>query len=123
MTVRSSSAGLRSDGLYDRIMAERHCRMVDSAARRLASELNAFGCPIHRAELARRCGVEHWSRATLDEAVAAGERSGLLKALALGWVAPVDHLGAGASRPVAGVGNPWPIRLRGRRHAGRQDTH
>lgn len=97
-------------------MAERHRRMVDSAARRLARELNAFGCPAPRAELARRCGVDHWSKATLDEAVAAGERSGLLKALPMGWVAPVDHLGTRAQRLGADAPNRRPARLWRRRH-------
>ena len=115
MSVESSTAGLRSEGLYDRIMAERHHRMVDSAARRLARELNAYGCPAPRSELARRCGVDHWSRATLDEAVAAGERAGLLKALPMGWVAPVDHLGTSARRLGADAIDRRPARL-WRRH-------
>lgn len=97
MSVYSNSPGLRSEGLYERIMAERHNRMVDSAGRRLAHELNTYGCPAPRSELARRCGVDHWSKATLDEAVAAAEREGLLKSLPMGWVAPADALG-GATR-------------------------
>ena len=107
------SPGLRSESLYDRIMAERHRRMVDSAARRLARELNAYGCPAPRLELARRCGVDHWSKATLDEAVAAGDRSGLLKAMPMGWVAPVDYLGGVPRRAIAL--SPRPARLRGRK--------
>ncbi len=94
MSVQTGWTGLRSANLYDRIITERHNRMVDSAARRLARELNAYGCPAPRSELARRCGVEHWSKATLDEAVAAGERAGLLRPLPMGWVAPADPLGS-----------------------------
>jgi hypothetical protein len=114
MSTQTSSAGLRSEALYDRIMAERHRRMVDSAARRLARELNTFGCPAPRSELARRAGVDHWSKATLDEAVAAGERSGLLRSLPMGWVAPVGPLGSAATRRTLGV-QPRPARLRGRK--------
>jgi hypothetical protein len=115
MSGQTSSAGLRSEGLYERIMAERHRRMVDSAAHRLARELNAYGCPAPRSELARRCGVDHWSKATLDEAIAAGERSGLLRTLPLGWVAPVDHLGARMSRLGADARNRRPAHLWRRR--------
>jgi hypothetical protein len=94
-------------------MVERHRRMVDSAARRLARELYAVGCPAPRSELARRCGVDHWSKAVLDEAIAAGERSGLIRSLPMGLVAPViDHLGT-ASRST--TINPRPTRLRGRK--------
>jgi hypothetical protein len=94
-------------------MIERHRRVVDSAARRLARELYAIGCPAPRPELARRCGVDHWSQATFDEAIAAGERVGLMRSLPMGWVAPViDHLGAARRRtPI----NPRPTRLRGRK--------
>jgi len=114
MSVQVGSQGLRSEGLYDRIMAERHRRMVDSAARRLARELNTYGCPAPRTELARRAGVDHWSKATLDEAVAAGDRSGLLRALPMGWVAPAEPLGAASGRRLLGV-HPRPTRLRGRK--------
>ena len=96
-------------------MAERHHRMVDSAARRLARELNAYGCPVPRSELARLCGVDHWSKATLDEAIAAGERGGLLRILPLGWVAPVDHLDARVYRLGADAPNQRPARLWRRR--------
>jgi hypothetical protein len=95
-------------------MAERHRRMVDSAAHRLARELNAFGCPIPRSELARRAGVDHWSKATLDEAIAAGERGGLLRSMPMGWVAPAEPLGGATSRRMPGV-HPRPTRLRGRK--------
>jgi hypothetical protein len=111
MSIQSSAGGLRSEGLYDRIMAERHNRMVDSAARRLARELNAYGCPAPRSELARRCGVDHWSKATLDEAVAAGERSGLLRALPMGWVAPVNNLGGRLNSLGTDVASRRPARL------------
>ena len=72
--------------------------MVDSAGRRLAQELYTYGCPAPRAELARRCGVDHWSQATLDEAVSSAERDGLVRRLPLGWIAPVNSFGA-AHRP------------------------
>ena len=114
MTTQGSFSGLRSEALYDRIMAERHRRMVDSAAHRLARELNAFGCPASRSELARRAGVDHWSQATLDEAVAEGERSGLLRALPMGWVAPAAPIGGIAGRRTLGV-HPRPTHLRGRK--------
>ena len=87
--------------------------MVDSAALRLAHELYNYGCPAPRSELARRCGVDHWSKATLDEAVAAGERSGLLRSLPMGWVAPVEPLG-GTRRKRLDM-HPRPARLRGRK--------
>lgn len=88
--------------------------MVDSAARRLARELNAFGCPAPRSELARRAGVDHWSKATLDEAVAAGERSGLFRSMPMGWVAPAGPLANATNRRMPGV-HPRPTRLRGRK--------
>jgi len=72
--------------------------MVDSAGRRLASELYTYGCPAPRTELARRCGVDHWSQASLDEAVQAAERDGLIRSLPMGWIAPVNSFGA-APRP------------------------
>lgn len=75
-------------------LVEHHQRMLDGAARRLARLLDAYGCPMPRAELALLAGVEHWSMANLDEAIAVAERRGLLKALPLGWVAPAPHLGA-----------------------------
>lgn len=109
MTVQTGSPGLRSQNLYDRIMTERHNRMVDSAARRLARELNAYGCPAPRSELAQRCGVDHWSRATLDEAIRAGERAGLLRILPMGWVAPAAPLGAMNRRRGIGL-HPRPTR-------------
>ena len=90
MSSQEGSAAAQSAHMRDRILAERHRRMVDSAARRLARELYAYGCPAPRAELTRRCGVDHWSQATLDEAIAAAERFGLIKVLPLGWVAPVS---------------------------------
>jgi hypothetical protein len=98
MSVQSSSQDQYAANLRDRILAERHRRMVDSAGRRLAQELYTFGCPAPRSELARRCGVDHWSQATLDEAVSAAERDGLVRSLPLGWIAPVNSLGA-ARRP------------------------
>ncbi|HWE59588.1 MAG TPA: hypothetical protein VG228_07830 [Solirubrobacteraceae bacterium] len=113
MSVQTGWSGLRSANLYDRIITERHNRMVDSAARRLARELNAYGCPAPRSELARRCGVEHWSKTTLDEAAAAAERAGLLRSLPLGWVAPADPLGGTNRRRGMGL-HPWPTRLGGR---------
>lgn len=75
--------------------------MVAGAGHRLARELYALGCPAPRTELARRCGVDHWSQATLDEAIQAGERDGLLRALPMGWVAPVRSFGF-ATRPAPG---------------------
>lgn len=115
MTVQTTSPGLRSEGLYERIMAERHRRTVDSAGRRLAHELNTYGCPAPRSELARRCGVDHWSKATLDEAVAAAERAGLLRALPMGWVAPAQALGSPGSRRASG------LRLRSTLLSGRRE--
>ncbi|MGH2836584.1 MAG: hypothetical protein ACRDKD_10245 [Solirubrobacteraceae bacterium] len=103
MSVQTGSARLRSEGLYDQIMVERHRRMVDSAARRLARELNTYGCPAPRSKLARRAGVDHWSKATLDEAVAAGERIGLFRSLPMGWVAPAEPLGSVTNRRTAGI--------------------
>lgn len=67
--------------------------MVISAGHCLAHELNAHGCPAPRTELARRCGVDHWSQATLDEAIDAAARDGLVRTLPLGWVAPVGWYG------------------------------
>src|SRR5579875_1854384 len=98
MSVQSSFQDQSTAHLRDRILAERHRRMVDSAGRRLAQELYTFGCPAPRTELARRCGVDHWSQATLDEAVAAAERDGLVRRLPLGWIAPANSLGV-ARRP------------------------
>lgn len=118
MSVHSSSTGSATAHFRDRILAERHRAAVDSAARRLALELNASGCPAPRAELARRCHVDHWSQATLDEAVTAAERAGLIRALPMGWVAPVGFLGVGdrpsladRNRAVARFRRP-PIRSR-----------
>ncbi len=114
MFVNAGFQALRSDGLYDRIMAERHLRMVDSAARCLARELNTDGYPASRSELARRAGVDHWSEATLDEAIVAAERSGLLRSLPMGWVAPAEPLGGATSQRTLGV-HPRPTRPRGRK--------
>ncbi len=72
--------------------------MASSGARRLARELYYCGCPMPRAELARRCGVDHWSQATLDEAISSGEQAGLLKTLPLGWVAPSPGFAVGTRR-------------------------
>lgn len=76
--------------------------MVDSAARRLARELYNIGCPVPRTELARRCYVDHWSQASLDEAISAAERFGLIRVLPLGWVAPVNGLMV-SRRPTDGI--------------------
>lgn len=108
MSVQSSSQDLHATSLRDRILAERHRRMVDSAGRRLARELYSYGCPAPRSELARRCGVDHWSQATLDEAVRAAERDGLIRALPMGWLAPVNSLGAGR-RPRSDAGRRPPL--------------
>jgi len=96
MSVQSSfSQDQQTASLRNRILAERHQRMVVSAGRRLARELYVYGCPAPRTELARRCGVDHWSQATLDEAVSAAERDGLIRKLPMGWIAPVNSLGSG----------------------------
>ncbi len=79
--------------------------MLLSAGHRLAHELWSLGCPAPRAEIAQRCGVDHWSEATLDEAVVAAEREGLLHRLPLGWLAPAQALGTDlGSRP---LGRRW----------------
>lgn len=95
--------------------------MVNSAARRLAQELYAYGCPAPRRELARRCGVDHWSQATLDEAISAAERFGLIREMPMGWVAPVNDFTGRRSRTarVTRVGRPQAgARRRGSRPAG-----
>jgi hypothetical protein len=43
MSARSSSAGLRSEGLFDRIRAERNRHTPGAAARRLAHVAEAIG--------------------------------------------------------------------------------
>jgi hypothetical protein len=77
------------------VLAERHQRMITSAGHLLAHELGRLGCPAPRAEIARRCGVDHWSESSLEEAVLAAEREGLLHRLPLGWLAPAQALGTG----------------------------
>lgn len=47
--MRRNLPGLRSEALYDRILAERQRRTVGGAAHRLAQELN----PLVRSELVR----------------------------------------------------------------------
>jgi hypothetical protein len=51
MSVRTSSAGLRSEGLFDRIRSERNRRGVGSAARRLARATDLFGGGVKGASL------------------------------------------------------------------------
>jgi len=63
----------------------RHEMVVTAEIRRLVRELSALG-PMPREKLAMVSGVVHWSDGTLDEALSAGERAGLLRRLPLGWV-------------------------------------
>jgi hypothetical protein len=59
MSVQSSSHDQRSARLRDRILAERHHRMVDSAGRRLARELSSLGA-------GRRPPLDSTTRPPLD---------------------------------------------------------
>lgn len=63
----------------------RHEIVVTAEIRRLVRTLSDLG-PMPREKLATVSGVAHWSDGTLDEALNAGERAGLLRRLPLGWV-------------------------------------
>ena len=100
------------DTQFSMTLAERHRSMIVSAGHRLAHELGHLGCPAPQTEIARRCGVDHWSQASLDEAVTAAEREGLLHRLPLGWLAPAQALGTDAGpRPLGrqvASSHEWP---------------